>query len=107
MSTQTNTKEKTAAKTEKKAVEKKTTEKKATNSYHPKVENGKILFREGSSADYVLELYRKYGNDKKKLTEGLRKKVDAGEIKCANVEARINRVIFEIRKSEKAGATVV
>ena len=70
------------------------------------VKNGKIIFREGTSAGYIASLYAKHGNDQPKIVKALEAKVKAGEISCNNIQGRVHRIVYEIQKRERAGAKV-
>lgn len=70
------------------------------------VRNGKIVYREGTSAGIILDLYRKVGNNKEKIEAGLNKAIKSGKTKSNNVNYRVNRIVDEIVAREKAGFSV-
>ena len=72
----------------------------------PNVVNGKIVFKSGTSAEFILNSYRKHTTDKKKIRAEFDKAITSGKFTSTNPAYRVSRIITEITKREKAGFAV-
>jgi len=106
------------AKTAKVEVEKKETKAKASKKSEAKgdkenkpvalsnIREGKVYFREGTTARFITDLYVKYHGEKEPARKQWDKAVEEKKVESNNPVYRFNRIWGEILKRKEAGFTV-